>query len=90
MLNSATKIEIAKSLEDLDAWNENAWQQSYDLVCPNENQDDLVKYALGVLVHYFALAGEAGNLQPDRQQLQALAAALRSGMSAADYRKKYE
>ena len=93
MLNDALRVEIVNSIEDLaalDARNEKVWQRSYDLVCPNENQDDLVKFARAALIHYFVLAGEARDLGPDRQQLRELAAAIRSRVSVADFRKRYE
>ncbi len=55
MLDDATRIDIAKSLEDLaaqDVWNPDAWQRCYDLVAGNMNHDELYGYVHDDLIHY--------------------------------------
>ena len=48
-------MEIAKSLDDLapqDTWSADVWQQCFDLVTANMNEDDLLGYVLDDLIHY--------------------------------------
>ncbi len=98
MLDDATRIDIAKSLEDLaaqDEWNPDAWQRCYGLVAGNMNHDELCEYVHDDLIHYtgtplFRSAPRPKDFGPYRQEFRDVAAALRARMSLADYRNKYE
>ncbi len=98
MLDDATRLAIAKSLDDLvaqDSWNEAIWQLCYDLVGDNMNRDDLVEYVHDDLIHYtgrplFSSVPRQGDFAPYRQEFRDIASALRSRMSLADYKKNYE
>jgi len=98
MLDDATRIEIAKSLDDLatqDVWNVDAWQRCYDLVGANMKLDDLVAHVYDDLIHYtgtplFRSAPRPRDFEPYRRQFRDIASALRSRMSLADYKKNYE
>lgn len=98
MLDDRTRNEIASSLDDLaaqDAWDADIWQRCHDLVGANMNEDDLVAYVHDDLVHYtgrslFRSAPRPNDFGPFRQEFRDVAAALRSHMSLADYKKSYE
>jgi hypothetical protein len=98
MLDDSTRIEIAKSLDDLaaqDVWNADVWQRCYDLVGANMTLDDLVAYVHDDLIHYtgtplFRSAPRPKDFEPYRQQFRDIASALRSRMSLTDYKKHYE
>jgi hypothetical protein len=98
MLDEAKRMEIAKSLDDLapqDTWSADVWQQCFDLVTANMNEDDLLGYVLDDLIHYtgtrlFRWAPMAKDFSRYRPEFRDVATALRSGMSLADYRKNYE
>ena len=98
MLDDTTRIEIAKSFEDLaaqDVWNADVWQRCYDLVGSNMHLDDLVEYIHDDLIHYtgrslFRSAPRPRDLGVYRKQFRNVASALRSRMSLADYKKNYE
>jgi len=98
MLDATTRMEIVKSLDDLaaqDLWNADEWQRCYDLVGANAKLDDLVAYVYDDLIHYtgtplFRSAPRPRDFEPYRQQFRDTASALRSSMSLAEYKKKYE
>jgi len=98
MLDDATRIEIAKSPEDLaaqDEWNPDAWQRCYDLVAGNMNNDELCGYVHDDLIHYtgtslFRSAPRPKDFGPHRQEFREVAAALRSRMSLVEYRNNCE
>jgi hypothetical protein len=98
MLDDATRIAIAKSLDDLaaqDVWNADTWQRCYDLAGANMKLDDLVAYVHDDLTHYtgtplFRSAPRPKDFEPYRQQFRDVASALRARMSFADYKKNYE
>ena len=71
------------------------WQQCYDLVTANRNEDDLLGYVLDDLIHYtgtrlFRSTPVAKDFSPYRPEFRDVATALRSAMSLVDYRKNYE
>ena len=97
-MDGATRIEIARLLDHLAAqsvWNAEAWQQCYELVAANIQNDELLGYVHDDLIHYtghglFRSAPSPKDFNPYRQEFRDVAAALRSHMSLSDYKKNYE
>jgi len=95
MLDAATRISVAKSLEDLaaqDVWNEEVWQKCYNLVKANAESDEMAAYVLDDLMHYTGRSFLGSIPKPKyfnryRPDFRDIATALRSGMSLADYKK---
>jgi len=98
MLDDVKRIEIAKALEDLaaqDVWSAAVWQQCYDLVGANAEEDELLGYVHDDLIHYTGTrllrsAPLPKDFGPYRQEFRDVATALRARMSLADYKKNYE
>jgi hypothetical protein len=94
--------EVAKSLEHLaeqPEWNAGVWQQCYDLVSANMN-DELLAYVHDDIIHYsgvfhslnilgFRVKPDRHQLEDYRQEFRDIAAALRSGLSLGEAEKKY-
>jgi hypothetical protein len=95
-MNDATRNQIADCLELLAAeaqWNGELWQRCYELVGANSD-DDLVAYLHDDLIHYtgkplFRSKPRPADLQTYSQEFRDFATAIRSGMSAADFKKLY-
>jgi hypothetical protein len=96
-MNDTTRNEIAECLERLAAeprWNGELWQRCYDLVTANSD-DELLAYLHDDLIHYtgtplFRSEPRPVDLQPYSQEFKNFAAALRSRMSLAEFKKQCE
>jgi hypothetical protein len=96
-MDDATRNEIAERLEQLAAqpdWNAELWQHCYDLVAANLN-DELLACIHDDLIHYtgrplFKSEPRRADLQGFSQEFRDIAGALRSRMSATDFKKRYE
>jgi hypothetical protein len=88
---------LANSLDALAeqrVWNADLWQRCYDLVNANAD-DELVGYMIDDLIHYsgrplFRSAPQPQDLQRYAQEFRDFAAALRSRLSLAEYKSRYE
>jgi hypothetical protein len=97
VMDDATRNEIAECLEQLaaqPAWNAELWQHCYDLVAANLN-DELLACIHDDLIHYtgrplFRSEPRPADLQSFSQEFRDIAGALRSQMSVADFKKRYE
>jgi hypothetical protein len=102
-MDERSRREVAESLEhlaDQPEWSPNAWQRCYDLVTANWD-NELLRYVHDDVTHF---SGEFRSLnilgfraKPDRYQLEHyrqefrdIAAALRSDLSLAEAKRKYE
>jgi hypothetical protein len=96
VMNDATRNEIAEYLERLAAeprWNAELWQCCYDLVTANSD-DELLAYLQDDLIHYtgtplFRSEPRPVDLQSYSKDFRDLAAALRSRMSLAEFKKQF-
>jgi hypothetical protein len=96
-MNDTTRNEIAECLERLAAeprWNGELWQRCYDLVTANSD-DELLAYLHDDLIHYtgtplFRSEPCSVDLQTYSQEFKSFAAALRSRMSLAEFKKQFE
>jgi hypothetical protein len=96
-MDEATRNEIADCLDQLAAqssWNEDLWQRCYDLVMASWD-DELVEYVYDDLIHcsgrpIFSSEPRPAYLQTYSEGFRNFAAALRSNMSLAEFKKQYE
>jgi hypothetical protein len=102
-MDDGTGNEVAECLErlaDQHVWNPELWQQCYELVQANWN-NDLQKHAHDDLIDYdgefhsrnifgFRVGPDRDQLEHYRQEFRDIAAALRSSMSLTNAKKKYE
>src|SRR4051794_25363219 len=96
-MDDTTRNQVADCLETLAAqpvWNAEVWQRCYDIVTANID-DDLLAYIEDDLIHYtgrplWKSEPRAADLQRYSQQFRDIAAAVRSRMSLADFKKNYE
>ncbi len=97
-MDDSTRTEIADSLERLaaqDVWDTDVWQRCYHLVGEHIKEDPLLGYVFDDLIHYsgrrlFRSVPIAADFNEYRQEFRNSAAALRSHMSIAEYRTRYE
>jgi hypothetical protein len=102
-MNENTRNQVADSLDRLaeqSEWNPEIWQQCYDLVRANR-ENDLLNFAQDDIIHY---SGEFHShnilgfrVKPDRDQLtqyqqefRDIATALRLRLSLEEARQKFE
>lgn len=102
-MDNATRTEIAESLErlaDQNEWDLDVWQQCYRLVATNWDNEELLQFAYGDIIHYSellqSLNGSGFQAKPGiqeiedyRYELRSVAAALRSSMSLSEARRIY-
>jgi hypothetical protein len=97
-MDDVTREKIAESLDELAAqntWNANVWQRCYDVVSLHMNDDDLLGYIFDDLIHYsgrrlFTPAPIPADFNEYRQEFRDIAAALRSGLSLSEGKRKYD
>ena len=95
-MDDATRNEIADALDQLAAeprWNEDLWQRCYDLVGANADEE-LLAYLHDDLIHYtgtplFRSEPRPVDLQRYSREYRDFAAAIRSRMSLAEFKKQY-
>ena len=95
-MDDATRNEIADALDRLAAeprWNEDLWQRCYDLVGANADEE-LLAYLHDDLIHYtgtplFKSEPRPADLHRYSQEFRDFAAAIRSRMSLAEFKKQY-
>jgi hypothetical protein len=101
-MDDATRNAIANCLENLanqETWNPALWQQCYDLVSAN-HEDELLAYVHDDLIHYsgefhshniigFRTKPDRDQLDQYRQEFRDIAASLRAGLSLPAAQKKY-
>jgi hypothetical protein len=95
-MDDQTRNKIAESLESLAAqqvWNAVVWQQCFDIVEANTD-DELVAYFFDDLIHYtgtplFTREPRPADIQSYAQEFRDMAQAVRSRMSLSDFKKNY-
>ena len=102
-MDDSTRNVVAESLEQLAeqaTWSPELWQCCYDLVSGNWD-NELLKYVHDDVIHYsgmfpsrnifgFRVKPDRKELEHYRQEFRDIAAALRSSMSLAEAKQKYE
>jgi hypothetical protein len=96
IMDDATRDEIANCLDSMateSRWNGDLWQRCYDLVKANCD-DELLAYLHDDLVHYtgtplFRSEPRPADLQTYSQEFRDFAAALRSRMPLAQFKKQH-
>jgi hypothetical protein len=96
VMDDTTRNEIAECLEQLasqPAWNAGLWQRCYDLVGANAD-DELLAYLHDDLIHctatpLFESEPRPADLGKYSQEFLDVAAAVRSRMSLAQFKKLY-
>ncbi len=102
-MNEKKRNEVAECLQQLadqETWDSELWQRCHDLVTSNSG-NELLEYVHDDVIHYSGLFHERNifgfRVKPDHEQLRQyrqefrdIATALRTSMSLAEARKKYE
>ena len=102
-MDDSLRDRIATLLEqfaDQTTWNPEAWQQVYDLVAANL-QNDLLKNVYDDVIHdsgafhshnLLGMCAKPGRIQPTGycQEFRDTASALRLGLSLAEARKRHQ
>lgn len=101
-MDEETRNAIAEALENLanqESWNSEVWQDCYDMVKANW-ENELLAYVHDDLIHYdgefhsrnllgFHAKPDSHQLDDYRHEFRSIAAALRAGLSLPNAKKQF-